>query len=45
MKRLVVFLALTGCATPPEKIAPVQMSGAEFSGMSCADLASRKALP
>ena len=33
MKRLVIFAALlTACATPPEKIAAVQMSGAEYAG-------------
>lgn len=43
MKRLAILLALAGCATPPEKIAAVQMSGAEYAGMSCAEMGVERA--
>ena len=43
MKRLAVLLILTACATPPEKIAAVQMSGAEYTGQSCDQLIAAKA--
>lgn len=39
MKRLVIFVALlTACATPPEKIAAVQISSDEYAGKDCATL-------
>lgn len=43
MKRLAILLTLTACATPPEKIAAVPMSGAEYSGQSCEQLIAAKA--
>ena len=45
MKRVIVLaiLAASGCATPPEKIAAVQMSSAEYSGKDCAALKADQA--
>ena len=45
MKRLIVMAAITpsACATPPEKIAAVQMSSAEYAGLSCAELGAVRA--
>jgi len=45
MKRVIVLaiLAASGCATPPEKIADVQMSSAEYSGKDCAALKADQA--
>jgi len=45
MKRVIVLaiLAASGCATPPEKIAAVQMSSAEYSGKDCAVLKADQA--
>ena len=45
MKQMIVLamLSVAGCATPPEKIAAVQMSGAEYAALGCKELAAAKA--